>query len=80
MRNNQARSKHVTAAHEKHARQECFCCGKGVYNLKTHTLTCLGIKGAKERLQNVPVLYDEDMGGIMNVAPGYATSGKAKML
>eukprot|EP00957_Ditylum_brightwellii_P008499 645223-Ditylum_brightwellii.AAC.1 len=32
----------------------------------------------KERLQNVPVLYYMDKDGIMNVAPGYATSGKAK--
>eukprot|EP00957_Ditylum_brightwellii_P136963 10444795-Ditylum_brightwellii.AAC.1 len=34
----------------------------------------------KERLYNVPVLCDKDKVGIMNVAPGYATLGKAKML
>eukprot|EP00957_Ditylum_brightwellii_P025326 1916327-Ditylum_brightwellii.AAC.1 len=34
----------------------------------------------KERLQNVLVLYDKDKDGIINVAPGYATWGKAKML
>eukprot|EP00957_Ditylum_brightwellii_P085924 6536806-Ditylum_brightwellii.AAC.1 len=40
----------------------------------------LGTKGSKERLQNVPVVYDKDKDGILNVATGYVTSGKAKML
>eukprot|EP00957_Ditylum_brightwellii_P025281 1913095-Ditylum_brightwellii.AAC.2 len=41
---------------------------------------CLKTEGSRERLHNVPVMYDKDKDGILNVAPGYITLGKAKML